>query len=82
MVFDLGQQYKYYDEIQQNDAGSQQEINDAYAELRSGSFYKKKARGDWRAMAERSDVPYTTEKVLLDNQAASSRRQLPQGGGA
>jgi hypothetical protein len=42
---------------------TQAEINQAYSELRSGRFYKKRASGDWRAMAERSDVPYATKRV-------------------
>ena len=41
------------------------EIDTAWKELgdQRGSFYKKRAAGDWRAMAEQSDVPYTTLKV-------------------
>lgn len=55
---------------------TQAEINLAYSELRSGTgrFYKQRATGDWRAMAERSDVPYTTERV-----AASKHHRLPPG---
>ncbi len=42
---------------------TQAEISQAYSELRSGKFYKKRASGDWRAMAERSNVPYATKRV-------------------
>eukprot|EP01050_Picozoa_sp_SAG11_P015269 SAG11_NODE_1961_length_3994_cov_5.969191_2_plen_182_part_00 len=42
---------------------TQAEINQAYSELRSGTFYKKRASVDWRVMAERSNVPYATERV-------------------
>jgi redox-sensitive bicupin YhaK (pirin superfamily) len=43
--------------------GTAKEIDTAWSELQRGGFYKKRADGDWRAMAERSDVPYTTLKV-------------------
>jgi hypothetical protein len=40
------------------------ELDTAWRELQRGAFYKKSAEGDWRALAESSDVPYTTPKVV------------------
>ena len=39
------------------------EIQAAYHELRQGTFYKKRAPGNYRLAADDSDVPYNTEAV-------------------
>ena len=50
------------------------EIQQAYAELRSGrGFYRERAAGDYRRAADDSDVPYTSPRV-----GAAARK----GGGA
>ena len=46
-------------------APAQEEIDQAWGELRGGGFYRQRARYDYRLAADDSDVPYTTPAVTL-----------------
>jgi len=64
MVFagkDIGEQIAWQGPIVMN---TDKEIQEAYAELQDGSFYKKRASYDYQLAADESDIPYTVPRLL------------------